>query len=69
VALANSERAEHLEVSGPTGTRYGVEVQFLWDDKEKQTIRILGSIDDGGLRAFFPMTESLLISPPTGAKT
>jgi hypothetical protein len=37
--------------------------QFFWDDKRKRNVRVIGSIDDGGIRAFVPLTRSLLISP------
>ena len=52
-----------IEMVGASGTRYHVEVQFFWDDEPKRTIRVVGSIDDGGMRAFMPLTESVLVSP------
>ena len=42
---------------------YQVEVQVFWDDKPGGDIRIIASIDDGGIRAFFPLTKSLVVSP------
>ena len=51
------------EVNAPSGTVYQIEIQFLWDDKPKGDIRVMGSIDDGGLRAFVPVTESFIIDP------
>jgi len=67
VPLVESRHVETLDVHGDNGTRYQVEVQFFWDDKRKRTIRVVGSIDDGGLRAFMPLTETALISPPENA--
>ncbi len=63
---ALTERIDSLEVlerQGETGVDYQLELNVLWDHKPGGLIRILGSIDDGGLRAFFPLTESRLIGP------
>lgn len=51
---------EHFEVIGATGTVYQVEVQVFWDAKPSGNIRVLVSIDDGGLRAFKPICEDFL---------
>ena len=51
-----------LEVEGETGTQYQVEVQVFWDNKRKQNIRVLGAIDDGGWRAFLPITDSFIVA-------
>ena len=64
--LVESKHVEDFEVPGANGTRYGVEVQFFWDDKSKGRIRVVGSIDDGGLRAFVPLTQTLLVPRPEG---
>jgi len=63
VPFLASQHVEHFEVLGASGTRYQVEVQFFWDDVRKRTIRVVGSIDDGGVRAFMPLTETILVSP------
>jgi hypothetical protein len=54
----------HFERQGPSGARYQVEIRFLWDSTPNGAIRILGSIDDGGWRAFVPLTDSILKPPP-----
>ena len=64
VPLVQSNRVECCEISGASGTKYQVEVQFFWDDKHGGNIRVVGSVDDRGLRAFCPLTETLVISPP-----
>jgi hypothetical protein len=51
------------EIDGPSGVRYQVEVELFWDDKPGGMIRVVASIDDGGLRAFVPLTQSLLVRP------
>ena len=62
VPLVESRQVETFEVRGENGATYQVEVQFFWDGQPGGTIRIIGSIDDGGIRAFFPLTETLLVT-------
>lgn len=64
VPLVDSGRVQNLEVRGTTGAKYQVEVQFFWDDNQRRSVRVVGSIDDGGIRAFVPLTQTLLIHPP-----
>ena len=52
-----------LEVTGPSGVEYQIEVQFFWDGKADGNLRVMGSIDDGGLRAFMPLCDSFIIAP------
>jgi hypothetical protein len=61
--LVAAQRVEAYEVLATSGTTYQVEIQFFWDDRPGDTIRVAGSIDDGGIRAFVPLTDSLLIAP------
>jgi hypothetical protein len=57
---------EALEVTGPSGRKYQIEYDIVWDHKPPNgDIRIIGSVDDGGLRAFAPLTDSRLVSPPS----
>ena len=60
-------RSHHAEVAGESGTMYQVEVQLFWDDQPEGAIRVVGSIDDGGLRAFMPLNEDFLVSPGAAA--
>ena len=62
-SLVEAQLVEAYEVRGASGTAYQIEIQFFWDDKPGDTIRVMGSIDDGGIRAFVPLTDSLLITP------
>jgi hypothetical protein len=39
-----------------------LEIQVHWDDEPDGNVRVMVSIDDGGLRAFVPMTESFVKS-------
>lgn len=51
------------EATGPGGTLYQIEIQAFWDGKPNGDIRVIGSIDDGGWRAIFPLTEDFIKSP------
>ena len=52
------------EVAGASGARYQIEIQIVWDAAPRGAVRLLGGIDDGGLRAFVPLTDSRLLAPP-----
>ncbi len=60
-------RSHHAEVAAESGTVYQVEVQLFWDDQPEGAIRVLGSIDDGGLRALMPLNQDFLVSPDGAA--
>lgn len=51
---------EHVEVQGPSGQSYQVEVSVFWDSDPGGPVRVLASIDDGGLRAFVPLSDSFI---------
>ena len=51
------------ETTGPSGTWYQLEIEVFWDDKENGNIRVVGGIDDGGWRAFVPLTYSFIMTP------
>lgn len=51
------------ERTGATGQWYQIEIQVFWDARPGGDIRVLGSIDDGGLRAFSPLTDDFIKSP------
>jgi hypothetical protein len=50
----------------PSGKWYQIEIQAFWDDKSGGNVRVLGSIDDGGWRAFFPLCDDFIKSPSDG---
>ena len=57
------ERIPTLVVKGPTGAQYQLVVQVHWDGKPGGDIRVVGLIDDGGLRAFVPWSEDFITGP------
>lgn len=51
------------EIAGASGVRYYVEIEAFWDNRKFGNLRVVGAIDDGGLRAFFPVSDSFILSP------
>lgn len=49
-----------FQVQGDSGAEYQIEIEAFWDGQPGQAIRVLGSIDDGGWRAFAPLSDSFL---------
>lgn len=56
-------RAEGFEVTGPSGTWYQGNISVHWDAEPDGAIRVIGAIDDGGWRAFVPLTADFIIAP------
>jgi hypothetical protein len=56
-------QSHRFEVTAASGTRYQGEVQVFWDDKPDGAIRVMASIDDGGWRAFVPLTDDFILAP------
>ena len=52
---------EVIELVGPSGTRFYIEVLAVWDDQVGGQLRVIGSIDDGGWRAFKPLTDDFIM--------
>ena len=50
------------EVTGASGTRYQLEFQAAIDDSKKGDLRVMGAIDDRGVRAYAPLTEDFIIT-------
>ncbi len=40
-----------------------LEFEFRWDSKPGGNVRVLGSIDDGSIRGWFPITDSFIKCP------
>ena len=56
-------QTDAVAVDGPSGAVYQIEVEVRWDDKPRSNVRVLGAIDDGGLRAFAPLCEDFIMAP------
>jgi hypothetical protein len=53
----------HFDRAGPSGTNYQVEIEVFWEDRPGGNILVMGSIDDGGWRAFVPLNRSFIKAP------
>jgi hypothetical protein len=64
-ALVNRylDKEELIEVVGASGTRYSIEVQAYWDSGDPGNLRVMVAIDDGGWRAFNPLTHDFIMAP------
>jgi len=58
-------KAERLEFTTAQGTWYQASVEPVWDDQPGGLVRVLFALDDGGVGAFHPLTDSLLIDKPS----
>jgi len=61
--IAFIDTPAHFEHVGKSGRTYQVDVGATWDDKPGQVLRLFFSVDDGGLRAYLPLTKSALVPP------
>jgi len=53
----------HFDVNGSLDARYQVDLEVFWDDKPGGNIRVVGSVDDGGIRAVAPLTSDFIKAP------
>ena len=52
-----------FEELAPSGTRYQVEVQALWDDRKGNDLRVFIAVDDFGPSAFHPLVVDFIVAP------
>ncbi len=45
-----------------SGVQYQVEVQAFWDGRQPGNLRVIIAIDDGGLRAFSPLSTDFIVA-------
>ena len=53
--------SHRFELNAPSGRWYQGLIRMYWDDKPDGAVRVIGSIDDGGWRAFVPLTDSFIL--------
>jgi hypothetical protein len=56
-------RLPTLVIKGESGAEYQVLIQVHWDGKRGGDIRVIGLIDDGGWRAFVPLSADFITGP------
>jgi hypothetical protein len=54
---------KNITVQAPSGAKLQIEFNVFYDSGKQGNLRIIGSIDDGGWRAFMPLTKSLIMKP------
>jgi hypothetical protein len=66
---ANIGNDHYLQVQGPSGVQYQIEIQFMWDRAKNSDIRVASAIDDGSLRgAFRPVCEDIIVTTSTAPR-
>jgi len=55
-------QTKRVEFTSRTGIWYQARIEPVWDDKPGGAVRVLFAIDDGGVGAYHPLTESLLLN-------
>lgn len=58
-----TEWVETREVTAESGTTYQLEPQVFWDTQPGRAVRVIVSVDAGGLSAFQPVTDSFILAP------
>jgi hypothetical protein len=61
--VASIKHVDVKNVVGESGANYQIEFDVFWDSKADGNLHIMASIDDGGWRAFLPLTDSLIMKP------
>jgi len=56
-------KPEVAELRGASGVTYQLGVEVQWDAQPGGALRVLGSIDDGGWRAFKPLCDDFILAP------
>lgn len=51
------------ELRGASGVTYCIEVLVEWDRDPDGPLRVIGSVDDGGWRAFKPLCDDFILAP------
>lgn len=51
------------EIARDSERSWQLEFEVLWDDEPSGNVRVNGTIDDPGLKAFVPLTESFVKAP------
>ena len=52
-----------IEIKASSGVIYQLEFEAIWDGKKGGNLRIMGGIDDGGIRSLFPLTNDFILAP------
>ena len=50
-------------VRGHSGANYQIKISVFWDGGKGGDLRVVGTVDDGGWRAFVPFSRDFILSP------
>jgi hypothetical protein len=59
-------KPQAVPLRGGSGATYQLELEVNWDGRPGDALRVLGSIDDGGLRAVKRLCEDFILAPDGG---
>jgi hypothetical protein len=51
------------QLRGEDGKQYQLEAQVFWDGKKGADLRVMVAGDDGGWRAFMPLSDDFIMAP------
>ena len=54
--------SDERTVVAESGVQYQVEVQAFWDGSQPGNLRVIIAIDDGGWRAFSPLSTDFIVA-------
>lgn len=54
--------SDNRTVTAESGVQYQVEVQAFWDGRRPGNLRVIIAIDDGGWRAFRPLSTDFIVA-------
>jgi hypothetical protein len=60
---ASIGKIDTKEVVGEDGKTYQLEIQAFWDRNKGSDVRVIVAADDGGWRAFKPLTGDFIMRP------
>jgi hypothetical protein len=61
--VALLDHPQDAEIRGTSGVDYYIQVQVFWNRHPGEDVRVLASINDGGWRAFVPLTDDFIMAP------
>jgi hypothetical protein len=61
--LKHIEKTSSTQLNGPDGKQYQIETQVFWDTMRSGNLRVMVSVDDGGLSSLKPLCGDFIISP------
>jgi hypothetical protein len=61
--LSLAGHSETFERVSPSGVGCQIEVQVIFDDESRRTLRVVAAIDDGGWSAMKPICNDFIMAP------